>query len=253
MTTEVAVSIAVISLMFIIIFKDLLFGSRVSKPTKSEKSRAKKVTKKRDDVVGYEDVEFNSDIQEIISVPLSQDEVDVLLERMGNVDGKSKSPNNNSDKPKLFNKSKFLILYGFNIIALATVSHPYSAGYVTKALGKLSEIGGAILQIIFSLVSLGISIVYSLIDSLALSLLEKYEVFAEQYLTNKFFETGALIGLIIVIVFVNSIFINKMINGKGISAKLGILINFSIMILTVVLLVVNILELYDKTSIVGLN
>ncbi len=256
---ETITPIAIISIIFIIIFKDLLFDSKNDDPEYYEESNSKKSSRRGENVVGYEDVAFNSDIQESISVPLSQNEIDALLQKIGNVDGKNNSKqgerstrHKKQNKPKKFNTLKFMMLYGFNIVALAAVSHSYSEGYVTKVLDKLSTIGGTVVQLVMSLVSLGISIVYSLIDSLALSLVDRYDVFADKYLTSKIFEAGALVGLIIGLLFINSIFMNKLINSKSISAKLGILINFAIMLLTAGLLVYSILDLYGKSSIINL-
>ncbi len=261
MPIDIIISIAVISLVFIIIYKDLLFGSTKHEQEYDDEPTTSKKSNRSKEVVGYEDVEFNRDIQESISVPLSQGEIDVLLGKIGNVDSKGKPKKNSKqkvttmskkkEKSSRFNTLKFLALYGFNIVALAAVSHQYSDGYVTKALDKLATIGGSIAQIILSIVSLGISIGYSLIDSLAITVINKYDIFAEKYLTSKLFETGALIGIILGYMFINSIIMNKLINTSSILSKIGILINFAIMILTVTLLVGAILDLYGKTPALG--
>ncbi len=258
---ELLMAIAIIILVLIIILKEMFIDPKHQDNHKNI-SENKNIKKNANGIVGFEDVEFNSDIQDTISVPLSQDEIDVLVARLNQGDKLSKnkkvkdSKNHKGDRKAKrvtehvrFNKLKLLLLYSFNIIALFTVSHPYSNGLVTRFLDKLSTIGNSVVQLILSFVSIAISIIYSIIDELASYLYDKYELFANEYLSTKLLETAALAGLTFAMLFVNSIFINKLISKRGITAKFGVLLNFLLMLITIVILISSILELYGKPSV----
>ncbi len=259
MTQEYMILIAVASVIFLVLFKGVLFKSNKKDKNIESFENSAPTAKVADGFVGFEDVEFNSDIQDSISVPLSQDEIDLVLAKLKIKKKKSKSKK--KEKPekeskmrysggrKSFNTIRFLMLYTFNLIALYTVANPYITGLVSNGFDKLGSLGGSVVSVIVTIISLIISIPLSFIKSFADPLYEKYTVFAAEHLTNDFMHAGALVGAAVVLVLVNSFLIKRFIGKDSFSAKIGVLLNIAIIALTVAFLGSYALDLFNLPSI----